>query len=71
MTTGLQKILIRLKADIFIETMEAWKQWNDIISAEKKSTKIPSSPALWRYNWHITVYKYKGYKVMVWYTYIL
>lgn len=32
MTTCLQKILIRVKADIFIETMEVWKQWDDILS---------------------------------------
>lgn len=37
-----KKFLIRLKADIFIETMVARKQWNDIISAVKKKNQQKS-----------------------------
>ena len=38
---------------------------------EPKSAGKSLSPALLRYNWHITLYKFKVYNVMIRYTYIL
>lgn len=36
----LTKILVRIKADIFIETMEAWKQWDGILSIGGKKKTV-------------------------------
>ena len=38
---------------------------------EPKSAGKSLSPALLRCNWHIPLYKFKVYKVVIWYTYIL
>ena len=46
---------------------------------KKKSASLPFDffslikffPALLRYNWHITLCKFKVYSVLIWYTYIL